>query len=335
MGNCLHPVETSFSLDKNGTQFPLDMEDYFYDNNITYESMDNYSIGAAAPCHSCTLLDNSSLPFFILTSVLGVLASGIILFAILKPFSRWQICPSWPVLAQLAVGSALFSFAVPVLAPGLNSAHSTGLCFLGYWTWYTSAFAQALLIVCYACLNPRLGIGQIRGLILGLTVGVWVAAVLLGLPVTLASDIYNGLCTLASNKDLEALKSTHSAICFTIFTVLPLALLAATGLRKALGKGPGPWVSVLWIWFIFWWPHGMVLIFDALVRSKIVFLQSCPSQQILDVMLNLAEALAVLHCVATPLLLALFCHQTTRRSLPSLSLHARQSFHMDAFAVKS
>lgn len=63
----------------------------------------------------------------------------------------------------------------------------------------------------------------------------------------------------------------------------------------------------------------MVLLFDALVRSKIVLLPSCPSQQILDVMLNLAEVLAVLHCVATPLVLALFCHQTTRRSLVSLS----------------
>lgn len=297
--------------------------------------MDNYHIEAAAPCHSCNLLDNSSLPFFILTSVLGVLASGAVLFAILKPLSHWQICPSWPILAQLAVGSALFSFAVPVLAPGLNTAHNTGLCFLGYWIWYTSAFAQALLIGCYACLNPRLGIGQIRRLTLGLTVGLWGAALLLGLPVTLASDVYNGLCTLASNKDLEALKSTHSAICFIIFTVLPLVLLVAKGMKKALGKGPGPWVSVLWIWFIFWWPHGMVLIFDVLVRSKIVLLQSCPSQQILDVMLNLAEALAVLHCVATPLLLALFCHQTTRRSLLSLSLPVRQSSHTDAFAIKS
>ncbi|EGV93425.1 atypical chemokine receptor 1 [Cricetulus griseus] len=335
MGNCLHPVETSFSLDENGSQFSSEFWIYSYEDNATYEVMDNFSIGAAAPCYSCNLLDSSSLPFFILTSVLGVLASGTVLFAILKPLSHWQICPSWPILAQLAVGSGLFSFAVPVLAPGLNTAHSTGLCFLGYWIWYTSAFAQALLIGCYACLTPRLGIGQIRSHTLGLTVGLWGAALLLGLPVTLASDVYNGLCTLASNKHLEALKFTHSAICFTIFTVLPLALLAAKGVKKALSKGPGPWVSVLWIWFIFWWPHGMVLLYDAFVRSKTVHLQSCQSQKILDVMLNLAEALAVLHCVATPLLLALFCYQTTRRSLPSLSLPARQSCHTDAFAVKS
>lgn len=334
MGNCLYPVET-LSLDKNGTQFTFDSWNYSFEDNYSYELSSDYSLTPAAPCYSCNLLDRSSLPFFMLTSVLGMLASGSILFAILRPFFHWQICPSWPILAELAVGSALFSIAVPILAPGLHSAHSTALCNLGYWVWYTSAFAQALLIGCYACLNPRLNIGQLRGFTLGLSVGLWGAAALLGLPVALASDAYNGFCTFPSSRDMEALKYMHYAICFTIFTVLPPTLLAAKGLKIALSKGPGPWVSVLWIWFIFWWPHGMVLIFDALVRSKIVLLYTCQSQKILDAMLNVTEALSMLHCVATPLLLALFCHQTTRRSLSSLSLPTRQASQMDALAGKS
>lgn len=290
---------------------------------------------AAAPCHSCNLLDKSSLPFFILTSVLGMLTSGVVLFAILRPLFNWQICPSWPILAQLVVGSALFSIAVPILAPGLNTAHNTAVCCLGYWVWYTSAFAQALLIGCSACLNPSLSFSQVPALTLGLTVGLWGAAAILGLPVMLASDVYDGVCTVASTTDLEALKFTHSAICFTLFTVLPLALLAAKGLKMSLSKGPGPWISVLWVWFIFWWPHGMGLIFDTLVRSQTIHLQSCLYQRILDAVLNLAEALAVLHCVATPLLLVLYCHQTARRSFLSLSLPARQPSHTDALAGKS
>ncbi|XP_051004318.1 atypical chemokine receptor 1 [Acomys russatus] len=334
MGNCLYPVE-AYSLGKNGTQFTFDEWNYSYEDNVSYESLDDYSMLAAAPCHSCNLLDKSSLPFFILTSVLGMLESGLVLFAILRPLFHWQICPSWPILAQLAVGSAFFSMAVPILAPGLNTGHHTALCRLGYWVWYTSAFAQALLIGCYACLNPSLSIGQVPALTLRLTVGLWGAAAVLGLPVMLASGAYDGLCTLASTKDLEALKFTHSAVCFTTFTVLPLALLAAKGLKMSLSKGPGPWINVLWVWFIFWWPHGMVLIFDTLVRSKTMHLQSCLSQQILDAALNLAEALAVLHCVVTPVLLALFFHQTARRCCLSQSLPARQSSQMDAIAGKS
>ncbi|XP_021518701.1 atypical chemokine receptor 1 [Meriones unguiculatus] len=331
MGNCLHPEQ----VDTSELQFILDNWNLTDEDNISYENLDYYSVEAAAPCHSCNLLEKFSLPFFILAGVLGMLASSVVLFAILRPLFHWQICHSRAILAQLAVGSALFSNAVLILTPGLNTARSTALCGLGSWVWYTSAFAQALLIGCYACLNPNLSMGQIRGLTLGLTVGLWGTAGLLGIPVTLASDVYNGVCTLPSSRDLEALKYTHSAICFIIFNVLPLALLTAKGLKKSLNKGLGPWVSVLWVWFIFWWPHGIVLIFDTLVRSKIILLQSCPSQQILDVISDLAEALSVLHCVATPLLLALLCYQTTRKSLPSLSLPTRQSSHVEVSVCKS
>ncbi|XP_008839065.1 atypical chemokine receptor 1 [Nannospalax galili] len=337
MGNCLHRVESSFSLDKNRSQgfFENYIWDFSYEDNTSYEFSEDYNVDAAAPCHSCNLLNDSSLPFFIVTSVLGVLASGAVLFALLRPVFHWQICPSWPILAQLAVGSALFSIVVPILAPGINSAHSSALCYLGSWVWYSSAFAQALLIGCHACLNPKLNIGQVPGLTLGLTVGLWGAAALLGLPITLASDVYQGFCTHVSSRGLGALKSTHAVICFIIFTLLPLGFLAAKGMKKALSKGPGPWFNVLWIWFIFWWPHGVVLGFDTLVRSKVLLLPTCLAQQILDMMLQLAEALAILHCVVTPLLLALFFYQATRTSLSSLSLPARQSSHLDTFAGKS
>uniref|UniRef100_A0A8D2B478 Atypical chemokine receptor 1 n=1 Tax=Sciurus vulgaris TaxID=55149 RepID=A0A8D2B478_SCIVU len=335
MGNCLRPVESSFSLDKNRSHLSPENYawNYSYDEDSTNE--DYHIPDSAAPCHSCNLLDDSSLPFFILASVLGILASGAVLYALFRSLFHWQLCPSWPILAQLAVGSTLFSIVVPILAPGLNNTHSTTLCSLGYEVWYSSAFAQALLIGCHACLGPKLGTGQIRGLTLGLTVGVWGVALLLGLPVTLATDTSYGLCTLAYSRGLGALHSTHAAVCFCIFILLPLGLLGAKGLKKALDRGPGPCINVLWVWFLFWWPHGMVLGFDSLVRAKVLLLPTCLAQQILDLMLHLAEALAILHCVVSPLLVALFCHQATHASLPSLPLPARRSSHPDTFEGKS
>uniref|UniRef100_UPI001E1B242E atypical chemokine receptor 1 n=1 Tax=Jaculus jaculus TaxID=51337 RepID=UPI001E1B242E len=333
---CLQ-VEPSFSLDKNRSQFFLSdyNGNFSYEDNGSYEFPDDYSMDLAAPCHSCHLLDESSLPFFILTSVLGVLASGAVLFALLRPLFHWQICPGWPILAQLAVGSALFSTAVPILAPGLSNAHNSALCGLGYWVWYSSAFAQALIIGCYSCMKPKLGAGQIPSLTLRLTVGLWGVAALLGLPITFATDTHNGLCTLASSRGLGALKSTHAAICFTIFTLLPVGILVAKGLIKALGMGPAPWVSILWVWYIFWLPHGVVLVFDTLVSSKVLLLPTCPAQQSLDITLHLAEALAMVHCVAAPMLLALLFHQTTHTSLPSPALLVRPSSHGDTTGVKS
>ncbi|XP_021095249.1 atypical chemokine receptor 1 [Heterocephalus glaber] len=332
MGSCLDRVKPSFSLDMNGSQLDLGDYSWNYSNgeNTSYGRFEDYNwLDSAAPCHSCNLLDESSLPFFILSSVLGILASGAVLFALLRPLFHWQLCPAWPFLAQMAVGSGLFSIVVPILAPGLNSAQSTILCHLGYWIWYSSAFAQALLIGCHACLAPKLGPGQVPGLTLGLTVGLWGVSALLGLPVTLASDTASGFCTLSYSRGLGALQSTHVVICFAIFSLLPLGLLGAKGLRRALGRGPGPWVDILWMWFIFWWPHGVILGFDSLVRTKVLLLPTCLAQQILDLALHLAEALAILHCVAAPLLLALFFHQATQSSFPSLPLSARRSSHLD------
>ncbi|KAM5237529.1 atypical chemokine receptor 1 [Ctenodactylus gundi] len=331
MGNCLNPVESTFSLGGNGSQ--KDFEGYgwseFYDANETYGPFEDYgALDLAAPCRSCSLLDESSLAYFILASVLGILASGAVLFTLLRSLLHWQLCPGWPILAQVAVGSGVFSIVVPILAPGLSRAQSTILCHLGYWTWYSTAFAQALLIGFYACLGPRLSTGQNPGLTLGLTVALWGVAALSALPIALASNSSQGSCSLSYSRGPGALKFIHAAACFAVFVLLPLALLGAKALKKALGKGPGPWVNILWIWFIFWWPHGLVLGFDSLVRSKALQLPTCLAQQALDLSLQLAEALAVLHCVATPPLLALFCHRATHSSLPSAPLANRGSSHL-------
>ncbi|XP_054419346.1 atypical chemokine receptor 1 [Pteronotus mesoamericanus] len=321
MGNCLQRVDSSFT---GGNSSNITFEDEFWIGwNNSYGPGDyNYAgLEAAAPCHSCKLLDESSLPFYILASILGILASTAVLFAFLKPLFYWQPCPGWKILVQLAVGSALFSISVPILAPMLRGAHNIHLCRLAHLVWYGSAFAQALLIGCHACLGPILSTNQFPGLTLGLTVGLWGVAILLGLPVTLTSDTSNGLCIQIFSQDI--LQFMHAAVCFAIFILLPLGLLGAKGLKKILDRGPCPWVNVLWVWFIFWWPHGMLRGLDSLVRSKILVLASCPAQQALDLLLDLAEVLAILHCVATPFLLALFCYQATHTSMPSLPLPER------------
>lgn len=321
--------------------------DSFPDNNSSsfiFEDEFNYSYGpgtddyseidAAAPCRSCQLLDESSLPFYILASVLGILASAAVLFALLRPLSHRQLCPGRQILlTQIAVGTTLFSITVPILAPGLSGAHNTYLCHLAHLVWYGSAFAQALLVACHACLGPKLDAGQASRLILGLTVGLWGLAILLALPVTLASDTSSGFCFLSSSPGV--LKFLHIASCFAVFVLLPLGLLGAKGLKRVLGRGPCPWVDILWLWFIFWWPCGVFWGLDFLLRSRFLVLSSCLTQQALDLLLHLAEVLAILHCVAMPLLLALFCHRATRRAVPSLALPARRSSPLDTLGGKS
>ncbi|XP_046539809.1 atypical chemokine receptor 1 [Equus quagga] len=333
MGNCMHGG-VHLVPEENPTTFVFE-GDIFDEFNDSYElEYNNTDLEAAAPCHSCILLDDSSLPFFILASILGILASGAFLFTLLRPLFHWQLCPDRPILVQLAVGSALFSIVVPIVAPGLSGVYSAHLCHLAHLVWYSSAFALALLIGCRACLGPKLSASQVPCLTLGLTVGLWGVATLLGLPV-LANDVPHGRCTLTFSRGRGVLPAIHAAACFSIFFLLPLGLLGAKGLKKALGRGPCPWVDILWVWFIFWWPHGLFLGLDFLVRSKSLKLSTCLAQQALDLLLELTDALAILHCVATPLLLALFCYQATRTAAPSLPLSARESSHLDTIGGKS
>ncbi|XDB49123.1 PREDICTED: atypical chemokine receptor 1 [Capra hircus] len=330
MGNCLYPV-----ADDNSTKlaFKEEMwsefsEDYYPDYNET-------DVEAAAPCHSCPLLDYSSLPFFILVSVLGILASGTVLYALLRPLFRWQLYQDRPTLVQLAVGSALFSIVVPILARGLSGALITSLCHLAQLVAYGSAFAQALLVGYHACLGPQLGASQVPGLRLGITVGLWGVAALLSLPVMLGSDTSQGLCIVTFSGKWEMLRYIHTAACFVIFVLLPLGLLGTKGLKMVLGRAPYPWVDGLWVWFIFWWPQGMALGLDSLVRSRAIVLSTCPVQQALDMLLDVAEVLAILHCVATPLLLAWVCYKATHTSPPSLPLPTTQTSHLDTLGGKS
>ncbi|KAI4548800.1 hypothetical protein MG293_001130 [Ovis ammon polii] len=162
MGNCLYRV-----ADDNSTKLAFKeeilnefSEDYYPDYNET-------DVEAAAPCHSCPLLDYSSLPFFILVSVLGILASGTVLYALLRPLFRWQLYQDRPTLVQLAVGSALFSIVVPILARGLSGALITSLCHLAQLVAYSSAFAQALLIGALQRLYDAWAPGRL------LTIGLW------------------------------------------------------------------------------------------------------------------------------------------------------------------
>ncbi|XP_068822828.1 atypical chemokine receptor 1 [Capricornis sumatraensis] len=330
MGNCLYRV-----ADDNSTRLAFKEEDWREFSEDYYPDYNETDVEAAAPCHSCPLLDYSSLPFFILVSVLGILASGTVLYALLRPLFRWQLYQDRPTLVQLAVGSALFSIVVPILARGLSGALITSLCHLAQLVAYGSAFAQALLIGYHACLGPQLGAGQVPGLRLGITVGLWGVAALLSLPVMLGSDTSQGLCIVTFSGKWEMLRYIHTAACFVIFVLLPLGLLGTKGLKMVLGRAPCPWVDGLWVWFIFWWPQGMALGLDTLVRSRAIVLSTCPVQQALDMLLDVAEALAILHCVATPLLLAWVCYKATHTSPPSLPLPTTQTSHLDTLGGKS
>lgn len=312
MGNCLYPAESGLPNPQNWTIEDLDGElDSLWNDSYQYTDED---LVYAAPCRSCTLLDSSSLPFFALTSALGILGGGALLFILLKPLACWHLCLGRIILAQLAGGSTLFSIVLPILAPGLKPIPGTTLCSLGHGLWYASAFAQALLVCVHASLDPELH----QRWLLKLSLALWGVALLMALPVTLASDVISGLCTLSFSHDVWVWCMIHIVVCIAIFLILPLALVGGWVVQRLRGGQLRPRANVLWVWFLFWWLHAVVMGSDALVRSEVLVINECFTQQTLDVLLDSAKILGILHCLATPFLLALFCHSVT--SSPTVNL---------------
>ncbi|XP_001379721.2 atypical chemokine receptor 1 [Monodelphis domestica] len=304
MGNCLHRAESGPQNSENWTF--SSSEDYDWSLNYTYNYTDD-DLNMAAPCRSCVLLDDTSLPFFAITSALGILGGGILLFALLKPLACWNLCPDRTILAQLAGGSTLFSIVLPILAPGWNPALDTVVCCMAHGLWYASAFAQALLVCAYSCLGPELN----QSWLLKLSLAVWSVALLMALPVTLASDVVSGFCILPISNDEWVWPWIHIVACIVIFLILPLGLVQGWAIQRVKGRGSGPWANVLWVWFLFWWLHAIMIGLDALVRTENLSMHTCFAQQTLDFLLQSARILGILHCLATPLLLALFCHRAT------------------------
>ncbi|XP_027695900.1 atypical chemokine receptor 1 [Vombatus ursinus] len=305
MGNCLHRADSGLRNSENWTINVLDDEwDALWNETYNYTDAD---LDLAAPCRSCSLLDRSSLPFFALTSALGILGGGALLFVLLKPLACWQLCPGRTILAQVAGGSTLFSIVLPILAPGLNPSPHIALCCLGHGLWYASAFAQALLVCVHAYLGPELR----QSWLLKLSLALWGVALLMALPVALASDVTSGLCTLLFSHDVWVWYVVHIVVCIAIFLILPLGLVGGWIVRRVRGGGPRPRANVLWAWFLFWWLHAVAMGFDALVRSNALVINECFAQQTLDFLLDSAKILGILHCLATPFLLALFCHCVT------------------------
>ncbi|XP_074079230.1 atypical chemokine receptor 1 [Macrotis lagotis] len=314
MGNCQNRTESGLQTLENWnfTDWEADYGNETY--NYTEDDLD-----LAAPCRYCPLLDSSSLPFFALTSALGMLGGGILLFVLLKPLACWHLRSDRTILAQLAGGSTLFSLVLPILTPGLTPTPGTTLCCLGHGLWYASVFAQALLVCVHACLGPELN----PSWFLKLSLAVWSVALLMALPVTLASDITSGLCILSFSHDVWVWCMIHIVVCIVIFLILPLGLVGGWTVQRVRGGRSRPWANVLWFWFLFWWFHAGVMGYDALIRSEVLEIKECSDQQTLDFLVDSAKILGILHCLVTPFLLALFCHYVTQSPQ---STYSRPSF---------
>ncbi|NXH89319.1 ACKR1 protein, partial [Edolisoma coerulescens] len=263
----------------------------------------------AAPCHNlfCPLFQRVAPPFLAATCAAAALATGGLLVALAKRPQAWGWPQSRALVAQLALGTALFAALLPALAAGIGLGWhlGTGPCRLTHLLWHWSLFAQALLVASGSCgtawarWDPRSR---------RLAAALWAVALLLATPAALVSGVAaDSSCVRRSVDILHTLAPAsllHLTVCLCLLLLLPaglpLAALAVPRLRASWAAGAG----LGWIFPGLWVPYGAGLAGEFLLQARLLE-PTCGSFERFDLALGLSEGLGVLHCGLGPLALLL------------------------------
>ncbi|NXK98786.1 ACKR1 protein, partial [Formicarius rufipectus] len=268
------------------------------------DSTDPFPDPGAAPCHSrfCPLFQRVAPPFLALTCATATLGTAALLLALAKRPQAWQ---SRVLVAQLALGTALFAAPLPALAAGIAWGWhvGTGSCRLAHLLWHWSLFAQALLVgsglwgSVWTRWDPR---SQ------RLAVALWAVALLLAVPAALAAGTVGGTgCVRRSVGILSPAYLLHLCILLGLQLLLPAGLLAVPRCRASRWAGGG---ASRVLFFGLWAPYGVALALELLLHARLLE-PTCDALERLDHALGLSEGLGVLHCGLAPpvLLLAQLC----------------------------
>ncbi|XP_014744788.1 PREDICTED: atypical chemokine receptor 1 [Sturnus vulgaris] len=304
MGNCV-PV-TPGTLETPGS---LNLEEIMGDFSVYYDNTDSNDTFVdydAAPCHNhfCPLFQRVAPPFLATTCAAAALATGALLVALAKRPQAWRWPQSRALLAQLALGTALFAALLPALAAGIAWGWhlGTGPCRLTHLVWHWSLFAQALLVASGSCgtawarWDPRSR---------RLAVALWAVALLLATPAALVSGVAEGTaCVRRSVGILAPAYLLHLTLSLCLLLLLPagllLAALAVPRLRASWAAGAG----LTWLFPGLWVPYGAGLAGEFLLQAGLLE-PTCGSFENFDLALGFSEGLGVLHCGLGPLVLLL------------------------------
>ncbi|NXI95681.1 ACKR1 protein, partial [Psophia crepitans] len=288
----------------------LDIMDSFY-NDSDYSNVTYLDYGAA-PCHNqyCSVFQRVAPAFLAVTCTAATLGTGALLVALAKWPHAWGWPQSRALVAQLAVGTGLFTALLPPVAVGIGQGWwlGAGLCKLTHLLWYWTLFAQGLLVgssisrTIWCRWDPR---SQ------RLAVAVWAGALVLALPAALTSSTVaapEASCIHRSVGVLSPVYLLHLALCLCLFLLLPAALLVATLAVPQLRAGWKPGICVSWLFFGLWMPYGVGLAVDFLLHAQLLQ-PTCGTFEHFDYVLGLCEGLGVLHCCLGPaaLLAARLC----------------------------
>ncbi|NXL76034.1 ACKR1 protein, partial [Leptocoma aspasia] len=264
-----------------------------YDKSYNNDTVLDYD---AAPCHNrfCPLFQRVAPPFLAATCAAAALATGALLVALAKRPQAWRWPQSSALVAQLALGTALFAALLPALAAGIARGWhlGTGPCRLTHLLWHWSLFAQALLALLVASGSCGTAWARWDPRSRRLAVALWAVALLLATPAALVSGVAAGTaCVRRSVAILAPAYLLHLTLCLCLLLLLPAGLLlAALRLRASWAAGAG----LVWLFLGLWGPYAAGLAGEFLLQAGLLK-PTCGSFEHFDLALGLSEGLGVLH----------------------------------------
>ncbi|XP_040003688.1 C-X-C chemokine receptor type 1 [Xiphias gladius] len=306
--------------------------DVFYSDNYNFDLLNNSTMDedeTSAPC-SVNVPGFSSLGLmitYIIVSIFSMVGNSVVVYAVC--YMKKGRASTDIYLMHLAIADLLFCLTLPFWAVDIHSGWIFGnfLCKLLSGFQEASLYSSVFLLACisvdryFAIVRATRVLSCHHLLVKVVCCVVWLLAGVLSLPVAIqresmhAEDLGRTLCY--ENLTGESSDRWRVSIRFLRHTMgffLPLVVMAVCygwtvvtlfhTRNQQKHKAMRIILAVVLAFILCWLPYNITVLIDTLTHSGLLELETCETRYKVEMLLNVTQVLAFMHCAVNPVLYA-------------------------------
>ncbi|KAM6934531.1 C-X-C chemokine receptor type 2 [Xenentodon cancila] len=333
------------------------MENYFDVNyfNSVYSSNTTYPWDdiLPAPCNVKVPGFNSIglMIIYIIVFVFSIIGNSVVVFVVCS--MKKGRASTDVYLMHLAMADLLFCLTLPFWAAYIHYGWLFGnfLCKILSGFQEASTYSGVFLLVCisvdryFAIVRATRMLPSHHLLVNVVCILVWVVAALLSLPVAIkremidAEDLGQSICyENLTGESSDQWRVSMRVLRHTVGFFLPLVVMAVcygwTVVKlihtrsQQKHKAMRVILAVVLAFVICWLPHNLTVLIDTLVRGGSLEVENCEGLYRVEVMLNVTQVIAFMHCAVNPVLYAFIGQKFRNQMLLALYKHGLISKRM-------
>ncbi|XP_070771374.1 C-X-C chemokine receptor type 1 [Enoplosus armatus] len=322
----------------------LNLEDLIHSFlNFTFPA---YEDGLSAPC-SVTLPGFSSLGLmitFIIVFVFSMVGNSVVVYVVC--YMKQGRASTDIYLMHLAMADLLFSLTLPFWAVEAHSGWIFGnfLCKLLSGFQEASVYSGVFLLACisvdrhFAIVRATRALSSRHLMVKVACSVVWLVAGLLSLPVVIqkesiyAEDLGQSICyENLTGESIHHWRVGVRVLRHTLGFFLPLLVMAVCygwtlvklfhTRNQQKRKAMRVILAVVSAFVLCWLPYNIAVLIDTIVRGRSLEGETCDTHYRVEVMLNVTQVLAFMHCAVNPVLYAFIGQKFRNQLLSALCKH--------------